>query len=85
VIFRILLLSSVDPINLQSPQFKGFGKVYEVKSDNKYSYLTEPESSYNKVRMILNNSQSAFPEAILKCYKSGKEISLKNALKLMKN
>jgi phospholipid/cholesterol/gamma-HCH transport system substrate-binding protein len=85
VIFRIQLLSSVDPINLQSPQFKGFGKVYEVKSDNKYSYLTEPESSYNKVRMILNNSQSAFPEAILKCYKSGKEISLKNALKLMKN
>ena len=85
VIFRIQLLSSVDPINLQSPQFKGFGKVYEVKSDNKYSYLTEPESSYNKVRMILNNSQSAFPEAILKCYKSGKEVSLKNALKLMKN
>ena len=85
VVFRIQLLSSGDPVNLQSPQFKGFGKVSEVKSDNKYCYLTEPESSYNKVRMILNNSQSAFPEAILKCYKSGKEISLKNALKLMKN
>ena len=85
VAFRIQLLFSVDPISLQSPQFKGFGKVSEVKSDNKYCYLTEPESSYNKIRIILNNTQSAFPEAILKCYKSGKEISLKNALKLMKN
>ncbi|MEI6140795.1 MAG: MlaD family protein [Mariniphaga sp.] len=83
--FRIQLLSSASPLSLQSPQFKGLDKVSEVKSDNKYYYLTEPESSYDKVRMILNKSQSAFPEAILKAFKNGKEISLKNALKLMKN
>ena len=85
LIFRVQLISSVNPINLQSSQFKGLGNVSEVKSDNKYYYLTDPESSYNKVRIILNNAQSAFPEAILKAYKKGKEISLKNALKLMKN
>ena len=85
LIFRIQLLSSPSPINLQSPQFKGIDNVSEVKLGDKYYYLTEPESSYDKVRFILNKIQSAFPEAILKPYKNGKEISLKIALKMMKN
>ena len=85
VAFRIQLLSSASQINLQSPQFKGIGNLSEVKLGDKYYYLTEPEPSYDKVRLILNKVQSAFPEAILKSYKNGKEISLKNALKMMKN
>ena len=85
LIFRIQLLSSAIPVDLQSPQFKGIGNVSEVNLEDKYYYLTEPEPSYDKVRSILNKVQSAFPEAILKPYKNGKEISLKKALKMMKN
>ena len=84
ITFRLKLLSSTTPINLTSPIFKGISEVYEIKSGNEYTYLTASESSYNKIRIILNNLQKAFPEAVLKYYKSGKEISLKKLLKLTK-
>ncbi len=84
ITFKIKLLSSHTPINLTSPIFKGINEVSELKVENEYIYLTAAESSYNKVRIILNKVQDAFPEAVLKYYKSGKEISFKKALKLTK-
>lgn len=84
IAFRVQLLSSPTPISLTSPLFKGIGEVHELKSGNKYLYCTAPESSYDKVIMILNKVQSAFPEAFLKSFKNGEEISLKNALKTIK-
>ena len=83
--FRVQLFSSTSPVSLTSPVFKGIEEVSEFKSGSTYFYLTPPESSYNKVRIILNKAQDAFPEAFLKCYKNGREISLKNALKMNKN
>jgi hypothetical protein len=64
--------------------FKEVGEVSEIKSGNKYYYVTPQDSSYEKIIMVLNKVQSAFPEAILKSYKEGKEISLKKALKRVK-
>ncbi len=84
VTFRVQLLSSSTPVSLTSPVFKGLEEVFESKSGDKYYYLTAAESSYNKVRTILNKAQGAFPEAFLKSYKNGKEISLKKALKMNK-
>ena len=84
IIFRVQLFSSSTPVSLTSPMFKGIGEVIEQKSGNNYIYLTGSESSYDKIRIILNNVQGAFPEAFLKCYKSGKEISLKNVFKMNK-
>jgi len=84
VTFRVQICSLASPVSLTSPIFKGIEEVFEIKSGNKYYYFTSPESSYDKVRIVLNNVQSAFPEAFLKSYKNGKEISLKNALKTIK-
>jgi phospholipid/cholesterol/gamma-HCH transport system substrate-binding protein len=81
ITFRVQIFSSSSPVSLTSPIFKGIDEVFEIKSGNKFYYYTAPESSYEKVRMVLNKAQSAFPEAFLKSYKNGKEISLKNALK----
>ena len=85
VTFKVQLFTSLTPVSLSSPVFKGIDEVFETKSDNQYCYSTAEETSYPKVRMILNKVQGAFPEALLKFYKKGKEISLKKALKLIKN
>ncbi len=84
ITFRVLIYSSLNPISLTSPMFKGIEEVSEIKSGNKYYYVSPPESSYDKVILSLNKIQSAFPEAFLKSYRNGKEISLKNALKTNK-
>jgi len=84
ITFRVQIFSSPVPVSVTSPMFKGIEEVSELKSGNIYYYVTPPESSYDKVIMILNKAQSAFPEAFLKSYKNGKEISLKNALKTFK-
>ena len=84
ITFKVQLLSSPTPIALTSPIFKGIEGVFESKSGSHYCYFTPEESSYFKVRIILNSVQGAFPEALLKCYHKGKEISLKNALKMNK-
>ena len=84
VTFKVQLFASPSPVTLTSPIFKGIEEVFETKSGDIYYYSTAQYSSYDKVRMILNKVQGAFPEAILKCFKNGKEISLKNGLKLNK-
>jgi len=84
ITFRIQLLTSENPLSLKSPIFNGIEEVFETKAGGKYYYFTTEQTSYDKVRMILNKVQGAFPEALLKSYKNGKEISLKNALKMNK-
>lgn len=84
VIYKVQLVSSLSPLSVTSPVFKGIGEVLETKSGGYFYYSTPEESSYVKVRIILNKVQDAFPEAVLKCYKNGKEISLKNGLKMNK-
>jgi len=84
ITYRVQIFTSLDPVSLTSPMFKEVGEVSEIKSGDKYYYVTPQESSYEKIIMVLNKVQSAFPEAILKSYKDGKEISLKKALKRVK-
>ena len=84
ITYRVQIFSSLNPVSLTSPLFKGIEEVSEIKSGNTYYYVSPPESSYDKVIIVLNKIQSAFPEAFLKSYKNGKEISLKNALKTNK-
>jgi phospholipid/cholesterol/gamma-HCH transport system substrate-binding protein len=84
IAFRVQLFVSSTPISLTSPMFKGLEEVFETKSGSNYYYFSKEETSYDKIRTILNRAQGAFPEALLKCYKNGKEISLKNGLKMNK-
>jgi phospholipid/cholesterol/gamma-HCH transport system substrate-binding protein len=81
VIFKVFLFSSVSPLRMDSPLLKGISNVEEQKSNNRYNYYTGHETSYNKIREILDKTQSAFPEATLKAFLKGKEIRLKKALK----
>lgn len=81
VVFKVLLLSSATPIALDSPLLKGLREVEEQKSGGRYDYYTGHETSYNKIRMILDKVQSAFPEASLRAFRYGEKISLKKALK----
>ena len=84
ITFRVQVFTSLNPVSLTSPLFKGIEEVSEIKSGDKYYYVTAEESSYDKIIMILNKVQSAFPEAILKSYKNGEEITLRKALKTIK-
>lgn len=81
VIFKVLLFSSPAPVDRKSPLFKGLTQVEEVKTGKFFNYFTGQETSLEKVREILHKAQSAFPEATLKAFKNGKEISLKKAAK----
>jgi phospholipid/cholesterol/gamma-HCH transport system substrate-binding protein len=81
VIFKVFLFSSANPIAMDSPLLKGFREVEEQKSGRHYEYFTGHETSYNKIRMILDKVQSAFPEASLQAFRNGEKISLKKALK----
>lgn len=82
--FRVQIFSSSTPLSLSSPMFQGIEGITEIKAGSKYNYVTAPESSYDKVIIILNKVQRAFPEAFLKSYKNGEEISLRNALKTIR-
>ncbi len=84
VTYKVQLTSSATPISLTSPVFKGIEGIFEMKSGGYYYYLTAAESSFDKIRIILNKVQNAFPEALLKCYHNGKEVSLKNEQKMIK-
>jgi len=84
ITFRIQIYVSVNPVSLTSPMFQGIEEIFEIKSGKRYYYVSQQESSYDKVIMNLNKIQRAFPEAFLKCYKNGKEISLKKAIKTNK-
>jgi len=81
VIFKVLLVSSHSPVDPKSSLFKGLTQVEEVKTGKFFNYFTGHETSVEKVREILHKAQSAFPEASLRAFEKGKEISLKKALK----
>ena len=85
ITFRIQIYASESPVSITSPMFQGIEEISEIKSGSRYYYVSQQESSYDKVIMNLNKIQRAFPEAFLKYYKNGKEISLKKALKTNKN
>jgi phospholipid/cholesterol/gamma-HCH transport system substrate-binding protein len=81
VIFKVLILSSNTQVSPDSPLFKGISNIEELKYNHRYDYFAGKETSYDKIIVILNKVQSAFPEASLKAFRKGKEISLKKALK----
>jgi phospholipid/cholesterol/gamma-HCH transport system substrate-binding protein len=81
VIFKVFLLSSRTPLSMNSPLLKGLTRIEEQKSGSQYEYFYGHETSYDKIRMVLDKVQSAFPEASLNAFLYGKKISLKKAIK----
>jgi len=81
IVFKVLIFTSETPIGTSSPLFQDIKEVEEIKSGNKYQYYTGRENDYEKIRTILNKIQLSFPQATLKAFQKGNEISVKKALK----
>lgn len=80
--FKVFLFSSSVNIPFESSIFQGITNLTEVKKGFSFLYFAGEEKSYDKVRIILNKVQLSFPQASLKAYQNGEEISLKKALKI---
>lgn len=81
LIYKVLLFTSSSPISNFSTVFQGISNIEEIRKGNSYYYYTGQERDYEEIRVILNNVQLAFPQATLKAFRNGNEISLKKALK----
>ncbi|MCE1200323.1 MAG: MlaD family protein [Marinilabiliales bacterium] len=80
--FKVFLFHSDKQFPIDSPVFQDIRNISEVKDRSGFSYFAGEDKSYEKIRIILNNVQLSFPQASLKAFQEGKEISLKKALKI---
>ncbi len=81
IIFKVHLFTSDSPISNQSSVFQNINNIEEIKTGKNYGYYTGSEKEYEKIRTILNNVLPSFPQASLRAFRNGNEISLKKALK----
>ena len=70
---------------MDSSIFEGISDVTEIIEKSNFLYFAGEDKSYDKIRMILNKVQLAFPQASLKAYEDNQEITLKKALKILSN
>jgi len=80
--FKVFLFRSSIRIPKESPVFQGIKNIEEVSKNSAFFYFAGQDKSYDKIRMILNKVQLSFPQASLKAYQNGEEISIKKALKI---
>ncbi len=79
--YRVLIYSSQSPVSNLSSLFQDIDNIEEVKTKNGYNYYSQPEKELEKIRVVLNKIQLSFPQATLKAFCNGNEISLKKVLK----
>jgi hypothetical protein len=79
--YRVLVYSSQSPVSNLSSLFQDIDNIEEVKTKNGYNYYSQPEKELEKIRVVLNKIQLSFPQATLKAFCNGNEISLKKVLK----
>ena len=82
IYFKVFLFSSKVKIPMDSSIFQGISDVTEIIEKSNFLYFAGEDKSYDKIRMILNKVQLAFPQASLKAYEDNQEITLKKALKI---
>lgn len=85
-IFRIQISCLTENKKLNDPVFKGLQKMYMWKSGNYYCYAAGEETSYEEATALLEKIKSTgFPDAFLIAFKNGEKISIKEAIKQLKN
>ena len=83
--FLVQISSSRKAIPLKSHFFKGLKNVEEFKSGNNYKYAVGRKSSYNEVVEYSKIVKNYFPDAFVIAVRDGKIISVKEALKEIKD
>ncbi|HAN19741.1 MAG: hypothetical protein A2X13_12220 [Bacteroidetes bacterium GWC2_33_15] len=86
VSFKVQLSSSKNPIDINSPFFKGVSPIEELKFDDTYKYTSGSFNSYNDILEYKKQLEEKFPDAfIIAIDKSGKQIPLNEAFKILNN
>lgn len=80
--FKVNLISTQNPMPLNSPLFEGLDKVEEYLSGDTYNYCVGNSSSYNEILKLYNQVKEVYPDARIVALKNGRLIKLKKAIKL---
>jgi len=81
VIFKVHLVSTEEPVQVNSKYFEGLGEIEEYKANGAYSYLTGNTSIYDEITEIHNQAKKKFPESTVVAFKNGKLVKLEKVLK----
>lgn len=86
VVFRVQISCLAENKKLNDPVFKGIQPIFMWKNGNYYCYAAGEESNYEEAKVLLEKIKSqGFPDAFLIAFKNGEKISIKEALKYLKN
>lgn len=81
VVFKVHLVSTEEPVSINSKYFEGLGEIEEFKANGAYSYLTGSTSVYAEITGIHDLAKKKFPESTIVAFKNGKLIKLEKVLK----
>ena len=82
--FKVHLISTENPIPLDSELFDGLGEVEEYKASGIYSYLIGSTNSYTEITELQEIARKKFPDASVVAFKNGRLIKLEKALKTLR-
>jgi N-acetylmuramoyl-L-alanine amidase len=86
VVFRVQISCLAENKRLNDPVFKGIQPIFMWKNGNYYCYAAGEETNYEEAKALLERIKSqGFPDAFLIAFKNGEKISIKEALKYLKN
>ena len=83
--YKVQILYSANPINLDDQTFKDFNDVEEISVNGKYKYLVGAKDNYNEAVEYSKWVKSRHPDAFIVAVLDGKIIPLSEALELTKN
>ncbi len=83
--YLVQISSSKKSIPLDSKLFKGIKSIEEIKTDDNYKYVTGRTRSYETILSKCKEIKVLFPDAFIIAIRSNKIISVKEALKEIKN
>ncbi len=85
ILFKVHLISTENPISLESDLFKEFEKVEEYRASNAYTYLTGSTNSYQEILEIHQKAKETFPDATIVSFKNGRLVKLEKAMNSLRN
>ncbi len=85
IVFKVHLISTENPVSLDSEIFKDFDKVEEYIASGAYTYLVGSTNSYSEISELHKKAKKIFPDATIVAFKNGRLIKLEKALKNMGN